>query len=254
MVQFQRYVRIIFAILLLGVTACGGGTVGTGTGDTAAREYAGTIRSALNGNPISNVQVTIAETNESGLTNAQGLFNIESEVKIPSVNLLLVGEDFNTSVLISDIEEKSSKVTVEIEVDPETDTANVSHLSAKVGMVGLCDYYFENRDVIRQSNAFPQGTECTLRMKVLGDGSPAGNIPIALQTKACRDDAIWETLATTSTGVGKFRGIAQITFPFFDSVETCRYRVVVPFHYGTFPPVYYLIETFTAQEERAKLP
>lgn len=225
---------------------CGGGTSGSGI-----RSFEGDITDE-SGSPLGNVRVTITATGDSALTDASGQFLIESDAGGSEVPFILESPKFLAHFTLSGINQDSSRVSVRLKVDTKTDEVEISHFSVKVGIVGACNVYFENGEVIRQANRVPPGTRCAMNIQVLGDGVPRGNIPVALQYNSCTPGGTWETLQQTVTGIGKFRGEASLDFEFIDSATFCRYRVVAPFNYGNYRPVAYPIDTFTEQEFSAK--
>jgi hypothetical protein len=247
--------RSMFFGSVLLVAACGGGTVGTGTGPSdsdAARVYAGSVSSTSSNAPISGVEVILESTGESAVTDTSGTFSLPSTMLGSEATFLLQNEQIDTSVSVTDIPAKSPKVSVQISVDTTTQIAQVSDIAAEVGIVGRCDFYFENNGVIRQANQVPPGTICTVGARLFGDGKALAAVPIALQRRACVAGAPWETIAETKSGTGINRGKATMDFLFEDSIDACKYRVVVPYNYGHFKPSYFAIQTFTEQGLLAK--
>lgn len=240
--QYKK-LTVLFSLFLLGflISGCDGGTSGSGV-----KTYQGRITST-NGTPLSNVSVTIESTGDSATTNQQGEFSLNSTASGENVPFIAEAPNFTTRFSVDDVSEESSRVSVNVQIDTEKDTATVTHISIKARFSGLCDYYFENREIIRQSNRVPAHTRCSITVDLLGDGKPLGAVPVALQYASCETNAVWETIATTSTGVGKFRGLAEIQFEYEDSPTRCRYRVLAPFNDNRYWQVSYPIDTFTEQ-------
>lgn len=233
-------------IMVMALGGCGGGTEGTGT-----RSYQGNIRS-IDQQPLADVKVTIAETGDSSITDELGNFTVLSEPTNNTVTFVLEAEDFSTSVAVTDIPDTSTRLTVNIEVNTETDTAEISNFAVRAGIVGYCNPFFENGEVIRQANRVPDGTQCTVKVRVFGDGALAERIPVAVQTLACDPDAIWETVETGSTGFGIRAGVAQIAFKYYQDSQHCSYRVIAPFNYQHYLPVAYPFLTFSDQEPESQ--
>ena len=236
--------------MLTMLVACGGGTVGTGTGPSDSdtrRIYAGSVRTTSSDTPLAEVDVILQSTGESSVTDTAGNFSLQSVLLGSEATFILHGAKLDTTVLLTDIPEKSPKVSVQILVDPVTQVAQVTNVAAQVGIVGVCDFYFENNEVIRQANRVPPGTVCTIGARVFGDGKALAAVPIALQRRACVPGAPWLTVVEGKTGIGINRGSAKLDFVFEDSFEACKYRVVIPYNYGRFKPSYFFIETFTEQ-------
>lgn len=223
----QRFFRIVFTIpiviaLAAGVSGCGGGTSGTGT-----RTYEGDV-SGSSGEKIANLTITLEQTGDSTITDTAGHFVLLSEAT-EEVTLLLDGANVHTSVSVPNVPVESTKTWVTILLEADSNAAEVTQFSAKAHFVGLCEAYFADGDPMLQTRTLEQGTVCSLQVSVLGDGLPSGNVPIMLQRSACGDHAGWEDYQAAATAVGAGRGKAEIHFPFYDSVRSCRYRVLIPY-------------------------
>lgn len=158
----------------------------------------------------------------------------------------LESPEFENRFILKDIPKDSSRIALDITVNTETDAIEVKNIRVRAGFAGLCDYYFENREIIRQSNRVPPGTICSLNVEVMGDGRRLEKVPVALQYAGCQPGSTWKTLLTVNTGEGKHAGSAEVNFEYKDSAVFCRYRVVAPVGatpFGTCP-----IDTFTEQE------
>ena len=229
----------LFLLLLL--NGCGGGTSGSGL-----KSYDGIVAST-DGTPLTGVNVTITSTGDSGVTNEKGEFSIASHASGDAVEILLESPMFSNSFVVKNVPTTSSRVRVNVKVDTAQNTVQVEEFGVRAGIVGLCDTYFENNEVIRQANEVPKGTICTIKLKVYGDGDLRSHIPVALQYAACPQGSPWTTLATGMTGVGTELGSEKLSFTFIDSPEFCRYRVIAPYKFQNYRGVKYPLETFSYQ-------
>lgn len=237
--------NLIYCHLILSFfIGCGGGTSGSGLDP---KIYQGKVL-ATDGRILSDVSVTIESTGDTAVTNSEGEFQITSNSQGGEVPFNIQSSEFNSYFSLNNISDDSSRVSINITVDTENDIVKVDHFSLKAQFVGNCDYYFENREIIRQANFVPDGTLCTLKVTVKGDGKKLARIPIALQYASCQENATWETIKESQTQTGKNIGVSQINFPYYDSKKFCRYRVVAPFRYSSYSPIFYPIDTFTEQE------
>ncbi len=244
----QIALSLILCWLTLLAGGCGGGTSGTGI-----KSYEGVVKNAVNDEPLPNVTVTEEETGASTVTDPRGQFLLVSEAKGEELQFHLESDEFESRFIVHNVPEESARVTVEVAVDVQEHSIQVEQLSMRAGMVGACDRYFENHDVIRQSNRVPSNTLCTLKAIVLGDGQRRSNVPVALQVRACQIGAEWRTLQVVKTDSGVHRGVAQISFPYLDSISYCQYRLVAPFEYKDYRPVTFPLHTYTAQNVATEL-
>lgn len=239
--QFALHSILVFIVAFFFVS-CGGGTSGSGL-----KTYQGTVTTVDN-KALPQVAVTIEDTGDSSFTNNEGQFAIKSNASGSEVRFLLESPQFSSRFTLKDIPDESSRIEMTVTVDPETQSTQVSNVSVRAWMAGTCDFYFENREVIRQSNRVPTGTVCSLNVRILGDGSPLANVPVALQYSSCAPHSTWETLLVTQTGSGSHTGAAELNFQFIDSETFCRYRIIAPFGVQGITGVTYPIDTFTEQE------
>lgn len=229
--------KLLLSLLLL--IGCGGGTSGSGI-----KTFEGRVQ-AQNGVSISGVSVTIEETGESTVTDGEGRFTLASEADGPDVAFLVETPMQERRFTLREISDDNARIALNIVFQPSS--IDVTHLDLRARFAGLCDHYFENREIIRQANRVPPGTVCSINVEVVGDGSRLGKIPVALEYAACSADSQWNTLALVSTGEGRHQGFAEINFEYKDSKEFCRYRVRVLEELGSGLFVTYPIDTFTEQ-------
>ncbi|MCC6219948.1 MAG: carboxypeptidase regulatory-like domain-containing protein [Deltaproteobacteria bacterium] len=249
--RLYKFSCIFLAISLFLLSGCaGGGTVGTG-----GAAFEGTITSAKNG-PLPNISVTIAETGETATTDESGQFSIETSSISGDVELLVEGEteqgSISETVVVEDVPAEPATISVELEVNENSNLIVVEGVEVRAKIVGTCDFFFENRRVIRQTNAAPQGVECTAKIWLSQNSVPLPGLGFAIQVRSCSEDASWITLGkgTTRTS-GDSIGIGQIDFNFIDDSEHCVYRIIAPLDEPLFPEVIHEIHTFTKQSQDA---
>ncbi len=235
-----RCCGLSWIILLL--ASCGGGTSGSGL-----KTYQGRVITPFN-EALSEVAVTIEDTGDSSVTDVNGRFSIKSNAAGATVRFLLESPDFTTRFTLIDIPDESSRIGMRVTVNPQTNETTVKNLSVRTWMAGYCEPFFESREVIRQIKNVPDGTECSLNVRVLRDGQPVADLPIALQYSSCEPGSSWQLLRESRTGTGNHQGAAELNFGFIDSSEFCRYRVIAPYNGPNTPGVPYPIDTFTEQE------
>lgn len=200
------------------------------------------------GAPLQGVSVTLESTGDSTTTDENGNFELQSSASGESVSLLAESPTYSSRVTVKNVFAEHSRVQITLTLHETGQSSSASHRNVRAGMVGRCDYYFENRTIIRQANHVPDKTICTLKAEVLSEGSPLDGALVALEYSGCCESSPWIPLATAETESVETPGSAKISFPFKDSPTYCRYRLVAPDKYKEAKPVYYPIETFTKQE------
>ena len=177
---------VVTILLLIG---CGGGSSGTGV-----RTFDGRILTTQN-DPLSGATVTVVQTGDSTVTDAQGFFSLDSEDTKSSVDFAIDASDVHTVVNVATIDPSSTSISLNVKVDKVKNSAQVQIVDVRAQIVGTCDPAFENNEVIRQANKIAKGTICTVRVKVFGDGHPLVGEKIALQRHSCASDAApWTTI------------------------------------------------------------
>lgn len=239
--------RALSLILILSLlTACGGGSAGTGLGPAG-----GSIegRVSIQGKPLSNAVVTVVETGDTGQTDPDGLFLIEVSNQLESYTLEVNYEQKKELVAINTSNNSESSV-INLEIDIPKNPAKpltVDYLQVEAKIVGICDIYFDNTRPIRQSNPAPPGIECTAKVRVSSGYAPVGQVSFAVQHKSCDDNSEWITDAASETSETYFPGIGQLQFSFFDDYEHCIYRIITPFEDQGIKPVTVEVQTLTSQ-------
>lgn len=237
---------ILLSAFTLQIVACGGGSVGTGSGDN--RMIEGKL-SDESGNPIASALVTIEETGEQATTDSAGNFSISTTSDKTQLSLRVESDGFDDKIIVND-ENKTDRTLVQIRVDRKKKTIEkIKSLSVSAKIVGKCDSAFENRSTIRQSNKLANGTECTLKVVIFGDGKPLGDIPFVLQHRECDTSKSWRDSVIGATREVTTPGIEQVNFIFKTDSAHCQYRVVAPYRFPGLEEVVFPIETFQSQKK-----
>ncbi len=113
--------------------ACGGGT--TGTGDVSGgriTRIVGEVRNSASGEVVSGTLVTVQETGDSAVTDAEGAFFIETTLVDSSASLVVRGTDFDSTVELGDIPPQDATVKVTLIVNELDNIVTVASISISV--------------------------------------------------------------------------------------------------------------------------
>lgn len=232
---------VMSMLLACGLCCCGGGSAGTGTGET--RTIEGQVTSSA-GDPISGAEVTLVQTGERDLTNSEGRFALATEFDGASPELLLESGSISTTITIDAPPTQADAISVNVELnDSGNAVVKVSKLQVRAQIVGACDIFFENNRTIRQANRIQDGTMCTAHVQIYGDGRLLSGLPFVIQSSRC-DRTDWQTVSTAQTGSGPSAGEGEADFAFYATQASCRYRIVAPFKTKGLDEVVYKIRTF----------
>ena len=237
-----RFVTLI--LIILSIFACAGGSAGTGIGSSSTVEG----RILNQGLPVQNANVTILETGDSDSTDSNGVFAIQVSDEQEEYTLEV---NYEQTIQTVKVPASSQGSIVNVEIDVSNNPAiplDVKSLEVQAKIVGVCDAYFENKRVIRQSNKAPQGIECTAKVVTSSNSEPVGGVRFAVQHKPCEDNAEWQLEAASETSQKFSPGIGQVQFKFYDDPKHCLYRIITPYETQGVKAVEVLIETFTAQD------
>lgn len=238
----KQLLTTLSLLLLLIFEGCGGGTVGTGTGERSVRSIEGRIL-LVSGAPLPDAEVTILETGESGTTDSSGTFMIETESVDAQISLEIQTETISSRVQVET--DPSDPVTqVNLEVDPVRQVTTVRNISVTAKIEGSCDPYFENKRTIRQSNKLASNTKCMVNVRIRGDGAPLNRIPFVVEHAACNQKK-WHR---DSEGITNTGGFGTTPFTYVDEPDHCYYRIIVPYNVQGLDPVTFLVVTFQAQK------
>lgn len=121
-------VTVSAVFLVCAFTACGGGSGGLVGGTDASRFGGGTIstsRIQVTGNladsansPLANVEVTIAETGDTTVTDSLGDFTIESDAGNESLTFLFNGQAFSADSEVGNIPANAREIKIRFVFEP----------------------------------------------------------------------------------------------------------------------------------------
>lgn len=237
----------IFVILILSVvyflTACGGGSQGTGTEPRTS--FAGKIQST-DSNPIGGAQITVVETGEKTISDSEGNFNLNSSFVGGSTELIITTDQGSSTVVIDEnITSQGAAIVVGVEVGSGTQLSSADSLTITAKIEGDCDIYFENNRVIRQSNQIQDGKICPFRIKVFDGHIPISGSSVYVQKRGCDDNLGWVTIKEGIVGI-KTPGIVDVNFKFSTKPDFCLYRALVVV--GENPAQEFIVRTFRKQK------
>lgn len=129
--DFTKLVAAVMAAIVL-ASCAGGGTIGTS--QTRPARLSGSIASTQ-GEPLAGVVVTVLESGETTISNANGEFELVSELEPDEFNvvtpsLLFQGESFESVLEVGPIKENEPGVSISVEVD--TILGEIQVLSLKI--------------------------------------------------------------------------------------------------------------------------
>lgn len=210
----------ILSIIILFICACGGGSAGTGT-----TTVSGQVRD-LQDQPINGVTVTIINTGDSSITNNNGEFSILTSAK-DDLQLELNSQNGSDVINISNTEGFVSEIQVDVKLDPQSGKVqDYGDVSLSAGIYGACDRYFENTQIIRQSNALRTGAICTIKVWLSERGVAKGGVPIGLEAAGCAEIRPWKTENQVTSSSS---GVTQMQFEFKNDPSHCQYRIIAPY-------------------------
>lgn len=237
----KKHLKDIIFILFISLIGCGGGSVGTGT-----RVIEGSITDSFQ-NPVPLALVTLDQTGESSQTDENGQFAIDTSSKSENITLTVNSSNFEASVSLN--KAQGERVGVDVTVDKNSGTAKVRNLSVTAKIVGKCDIAFENNAVIRQGNKLENGTECTLKVTISGNGVPVNDANFVLQHRECDETRPWRVSVEGKTS-SLTPGIGQVNFIFKDDKAHCDYRIIAPYNYPGLKNIIFPVNTFQKQNIR----
>lgn len=243
----MKMFKLIIIFLFISFIGCaGGGSEGTGVVTIDGKVL------AFDSSPLPGSRVSVEGQNEVAVTDASGSFVLDvnqDEIVNNTVRLIVETDNVRKPVIISDVQvgEEDNSLSIQIKIDPSDQNIEVSNVTVKAKIVGLCDFYFENLSTIRQSNKVPDNLNCTLKVSIVGDGEPLSDVPFIIQYTGCSETRDWTTLAAGETRSAPIAGVGQLEFPFTDNNTTCVYRVLAPFGLMHVEPVEIKIHTFSKQ-------
>lgn len=236
-------IQLALLIFILSMVGCGGGSEGTGSANTLV----GTVNLAERG-PIEGAVITVAETGQTAVTDREGKFTIDTPTGISDVTLEVSASSIDGDVVVSNLPANPGTVSVEINVNPETNEVEATQVNARAGVIGACNPLFENNKTsIRQGVGVADGTECLVKVTLRANGRALRGVEVAIQFRACDEALPWNTQSIAVTNKDVHAGITQIPFTFYNSPEYCEYQIVAPFNNPRYQPVIFPILTFQKQ-------
>ena len=245
----KLYKILQLAILGLMLNACGGGSEGTGPiGGGSQRNIQGSVIEA-DGAPVANATVTDLGSGVSTATDGSGAFSIIVSVDQGPVRLQVDANSTSRTVSIGDISNEAPALQVTINLSAQNDSDLTSNISIWARIVGSCDQFFENKQVIRQSNPVVGEVICTLKFFASGNGKRLERTAATIEVRAC-DQRRWRPIAFGKTGVGHDAGVGQIEFTFIDNERNCEYRLGAPHDVAGTNELFVYIATATLQNRK----
>jgi len=232
----NKFLLPVFCSLI--IFGCGGGSAGTGTVSLSGK--------LLNpqDEPVSGAIVTIVETGETAVTDANGNFSIETNTAGQEVALQVESEEVTATVSVSTATQEDSKVGVQLEVDNERSTVSVRNYEVSLEIKGLCGKAFsKSGTTYLQTQAIKDGTTCRLSVTATERGEPLSGISVQLQRRSCEADSEWLGVSTASTAFTDPPGVADLQFRFRADDAHCAYRVVAPYRDSSRAPLFFELIT-----------
>lgn len=246
----------VILIFILALVGCAGG----GTSGTGLEVVDGTVNLTTL-SPLSDANVTVIETGDSGMTDQTGHFHIGLSGTTDVITLLVEKDELQVRVAVNGLPGEAEVVSVLVLINSADqsgqatviDYSGVREFRLAASVVGRCDLYFENHpERIRQANPVAPGTQCTLKASVQADGIDAGGVLVGLERRACAEGSPWRLVTAARTVTGPNQGTVQIPFNFYDSERACFYRVSAPLKDEQQRERHLQLVTLTGQEYEAK--
>jgi hypothetical protein len=236
----------LLLVIVLALMGCGGGSAGTGTGPVVVVQGAVLDQS---GAPVEAVSVRVLETGSEDTTSSNGEFQLTTEPESGEVTLEITSANGVAHITV-DIPEDGGTVSITLTVNPKLTEINAETLEVGAAIVGRCNRYFENNQVIRQANRVPGDSTCVAKVTIAADKRKLSDVPFIVQYQDCNGMQPWVTVAAGSTMKSPNRGIGQVRFPFVDDETHCVYRILAPVGVPNLPELERRIETLTFQNNK----
>src|SRR5690606_14820274 len=101
---------------------------------------------------------------------SQGKFLLETPADVPKLTLAVNAQRVEGNVVVETPPHDPTKVTVNIEIDPNTQTLQATQVNARAGIVGMCASAFKHTKIIKQGNGIADGTVCIAKVTLRANG------------------------------------------------------------------------------------
>ncbi|MFN8391360.1 MAG: carboxypeptidase-like regulatory domain-containing protein [Bdellovibrionota bacterium] len=252
-----QLVRVIlgasFALTLLLLPSCGGGSVGTGTGENLTT-IEGRILSS-EGTPIEGATVDVGDaappgTSSRSNTDTRGHFVIAlPSTNLPSTIQLEVSAPSQqaATVPVDATPVDPAAIVVQVVVDQAAPPVAIQSTDLSVQIVGACATAFTNNRDIIQTQPIEPGTICTASISAKEDGLPRSAAKFRLEVRACDEFAPWTEIGSGVTVSDGQTATGLVDFPFIEDVDHCVYRIVAPVDEPTAEQTAFVISTLLKQ-------
>lgn len=245
--------------LLFSLISCGGGTIGTGIdgggtpGGSGASRVSGQILSEDN-KPLAGVEVKEPVSNTVVVTDRNGNFSFEiDKTKYEGEDLsVFIGGASESLVIVEDVGSFDASLDP-IVIFSTGNGETFASLSFEAEVIGSCSESLSIDDRVSQIKSIPDGTICTVEVRVKADNIKLENLPFAVVVSSCSyEDSTTNVIAEGKTGSGKNAGVGRAQFAFYDSPEHCYYGVILPYNLTEVPELiegrFDFMRTFSEQK------
>lgn len=245
-------VRLFFLLhltllILLSLTACGGGSSGTGIGnDPDTLRVAGLVVNE-SGEALEGATVTLVDTGESATTDEAGGFNLTSAPTDVATTLSVAVGEVSGSILVAPDNQSSGELDLSLMYDPATGAANLLSHTLRARIVRACSPQFLNARTVTQIGVVPSGFTCTLEVEIKSDGTPLDDVEFALEYRGCAKNDQWVRLGEGRTGSSGM-GSGEISFEFQSDPVRCVYRALGPLNRSELEPLAAQLHTFEKRD------
>lgn len=220
----NKFITFLFLLNLL--TACGGGSSGTGI-SSSYTNLSGIIVSP-EGKALASTKVKVLNTDEVTTTDEAGSFELRTNVSSGEAILQISStEGAQAEVVIPEINNTNQTLDLSILFDTKANYARLLELTIRARIVRNCSTFFLNARTIKQISPIIEGLECSVEVIFKSDGLPKDNVVFELQHRACGADEPWKTSAIGKTGTSG-PGTGEVNFNFKNDIQHCVYRVTGP--------------------------
>ncbi len=223
--------KIIFIIFFCSpfFSSCGGGSSGTGIGDTTtARVNFSGILVSPSGEAIQSAEIALLNTDNNVQTNEAGAFELQTDFPGGDATFEITLPNGKTGdVTLNDVPANPNYLDFSIVADTTTGVASLLKITLLAKITRECAPAFLNSKTIKQTSALPEGFICTIETEIKSDGIPINNLFFQLEHRGCDKNDPWKYLSTGKTGTSG-PGIGELQFNFQNNEDFCVYRIIGP--------------------------